>query len=69
LRYDLLDYSDLLAYFALRRTVLLRVLNALTEGQWARSVREAGKQRQESVDWRARSLPLHEPEHLTQPAA
>src|SRR5687768_11143859 len=35
LRYDLLTFSDLLAYFKLRRAVLLRVLDSLTEEQWA----------------------------------
>jgi DinB family protein len=64
LRYDLLAFSDLLAYFKLRRTVLLRVLASLTEEQWSRSIREEGKRRQESVYWRARSLAMHELEHL-----
>jgi hypothetical protein len=65
LRYDLLPFSELLAYFKLRRTVLLRVLDALTEEQWSRSIREAGKKRKESVYWRARSIALHELEHLS----
>lgn len=65
LRYDLLTFSDLLAYFKLRRAVLLRVLASLGEKQWARSSREEGKKRQESVYWRARSLAMHELEHLT----
>ncbi len=43
LRYDLLAFSDLLAYFILRRAVLLRVLASLTEEQWARSIREKGR--------------------------
>jgi hypothetical protein len=65
LRFDLLPFSDLLAYFKLRRHVLLRVLASLTEEQWARTIREEGKQRQESVYWRARSLAMHELEHLS----
>jgi hypothetical protein len=65
LRYDLLAFSDLLAYFKLRRAVLLRVLTSLTEEQWARSIREEGKKRKESVYWRARSLAIHELDHLT----
>ena len=65
LRYDLLAFSDLLVYFKIRRTVLLRVLAALTEAGWARVIREEGKKRQESVYWRARSLAMHELEHLT----
>lgn len=64
-RYDLVPFADLLVYFKLRRTVLLRVLASLTENQWARTIREEGKTRQESVYWRARSLALHELEHLT----
>jgi|SRR5688572_27509709 len=65
LRYDLLGFSDLLAYFKVRRTVLLRVLDSLTEEQWSRSIREAGKKRKESVYWRARSIAMHEWEHLS----
>jgi hypothetical protein len=60
LRYDLLAFSELLAYFKLRRAVLLRVLKSLSDGQWTRVIREAGKQRKESVYWRARSMALHE---------
>jgi hypothetical protein len=64
LRYDLFTFSELLAYFGLRRRALLRVLAALSDEKWARAVREEGKQRKESVYWRARSLALHEVEHL-----
>ena len=63
-RYDLLPFADQLAYFKLRRTLLLRVLASLTEAEWARTIREAGKKRQESVYWRARGQALHELEHL-----
>jgi len=65
LRYELLACSDLLAYFKLRRTVLLRVLGSLTEEQWWRSIREVGKKRKESVYWRARTIAMHELEHLS----
>jgi len=65
LKFDLLPFSELLAYFKLRRVVLLGVLAALNETQWARSIREAGKKRQESVYWRARTIAMHELEHLT----
>ncbi|MGZ9223624.1 MAG: DinB family protein [Anaerolineales bacterium] len=65
LRYDLLSFHELLAYFKLRRAILLRVLASLTEEQWARSIREAGKKRQESVYWRARTIAMHELDHLT----
>jgi hypothetical protein len=65
LRYDLLDVSDLLIYFKLRRLVLLRVLESLTDRQWSRAICEEGKKRKESVYWRARSLALHELEHLS----
>ena len=64
LRFDLLDFSDLLAYFKIRRKVLLRVLSGLKEKDWARVVREEGKQRKESVYWRARMVALHESEHV-----
>jgi hypothetical protein len=66
LRFDLLAFSDLLTYFKLRRTVLVRVLSSLTEDQWSRSIREGGKKRKESVYWRARSIAMHELEHLTE---
>ena len=65
LRYDLLPFSDLLSYFKIRRTVLLRVLAALTQTQWARTIREQGKKRQESIYWRARTIAMHELDHLT----
>ena len=63
-RFDLLDFSDLLAYFKIRRKVLLRVLSGLKEKDWARAVREEGKQRKESVYWRARTIAMHELDHL-----
>ncbi|MBI3153756.1 MAG: DinB family protein [Chloroflexi bacterium] len=63
-RFDLLDFPDLLTYFKLRRRVLLRVLSALTEAEWSRSIREQGKKRKESIYWRARALAIHELDHL-----
>ena len=64
LRFDLLPFAELMAYFKLRRTVLLRVLESLTDEKWSRCIREAGKQRKETVYWRARGQALHELEHL-----
>jgi DinB superfamily len=64
LRFDLLDFSELLTYFIIRRKVLLRVLSGLKEKDWARAVREGGKQRRESVYWRARTIAMHELDHL-----
>jgi hypothetical protein len=64
LRFDLLDFPDLLAYFKVRRKVLLRVLSGLKQEGWARCVREEGKQRKESVHWRARTIAMHELDHL-----
>ena len=63
-RLDLLPFEELLAYFKVRRTVLLRVLETLPENKWSRVVREEKKQRKESVYWRARGQALHELEHL-----
>jgi hypothetical protein len=63
-RFDLLEFSELLTYFTIRRKVLLRVLSGLQEKDWARTVREEGKQRKESVYWRARTIAMHELEHL-----
>jgi hypothetical protein len=65
LRYDLLDASELLSYFRLRRAVLMRVLTSLTDTQWQRVVYEPGKKRRESVYWQARSMALHELGHIT----
>ena len=42
----------------------MNILASLNEKQWARTLREKGKKRQESVYWRARSQALHELEHL-----
>lgn len=64
LRFDLLPFAELITYFRLRRTVLLRVLASLTDEQWSRVIREERKQRKESVYWRARGMALHELEHL-----
>ena len=64
LRFDVLELNDLLMYFKLRRAVLLRVLSGLSESDWSRSVREEGKQRTESVYWRARAIAMHELDHL-----
>jgi hypothetical protein len=62
--FELLPFSELMMYFATRRTILLRILASPSEDQWSRSIRENGKQRKESVYWRARGLALHELEHL-----
>jgi len=64
LRFDLLDFTELVSYFNIRRKVLLKVLTGLSEVQWARSVREEGKKRRESVYWRARTIVMHELDHL-----
>jgi hypothetical protein len=64
LRYDLMPFQKLLSNFEFRRTVLIHVLNSLKEKQWSRVIREEGKQRRESVYWKARGLALHELEHL-----
>jgi hypothetical protein len=65
MHYEQYPLPDLLAYYTFRRTVMMRVLNGLTEAQWARVIRQEGKQRKESVYWQARGLALHELEHLT----
>lgn len=64
LRFNELEFSELLAYFKIRRKVLLRVLSALKEKDWSRVIREEGKQRRESVYWRARTIAMHELDHL-----
>jgi hypothetical protein len=63
-RTETFPFSDLLAYFKFRRNLLLNVLHPLTDAQWERTIREEGKKRQESVYWRARTIALHEREHL-----
>jgi len=63
-RFDLLGFSELLAYFKIRRKVLLRVLSGLKKKDWSRAVREEGKQRKESVYWRARTIAMHELDHV-----
>lgn len=64
LRLEQFPFSDLLAYFKFRRTILLGVLTSLPEQKWSRVIRQEGKQRKESVYWQARTLALHELEHL-----
>jgi hypothetical protein len=63
-RFDLLDFSDLLDYFKTRRKVLLRVLSGLKEAEWPRTIREEGKKRKESIYWRARTIVMHELDHV-----
>ena|SRR5688572_11316964 len=63
-RFDLLDFSDLLNYFKTRRKILLRVLSELKEADWSKAVREEGKKRKESVYWRARTIVMHELDHV-----
>ncbi|MBL8091940.1 MAG: DinB family protein [Anaerolineales bacterium] len=63
-RFDLLDFSDLLVYFKTRRKILLKVLSGLKEAEWSRTIREEGKKRKESVYWRARTIVMHELEHV-----
>jgi hypothetical protein len=65
LQHDRYPYHELLAYFTFRRKVLINVLRKLSSKQWARTVREEGKQRRESVYWRARGQALHEFDHLS----
>jgi hypothetical protein len=38
LRYELLPVSDLLVYFKLRRTILMRVLTGLSDAPWSRAM-------------------------------
>jgi len=64
LRLDQMPIRELMAYFKFRRAVLLNVLNSLNDRQWSRVIREQGKQRKESVYWRARGQALHELEHI-----
>lgn len=63
-RFDLLDFSDLLDYFKTRRKIFLRVLSGLKEAEWSRTIREEGKKRKESVYWRARTIVMHELDHV-----
>lgn len=64
LRPESLPFNDLLAYFNVRRTLLIGVLRPLTHAQWQRAIREENKKRQESVYWLARTIALHEREHF-----
>ena len=64
LQLEQFPFSDLLAYFKFRRSILLSVLNSLPDQKWSRVIRQEGKRRKESVYWQARTLSLHELEHL-----
>jgi hypothetical protein len=66
LRYETYQCDELLAYFSFRRKVLLRVSNDLSDAQWSRTIQEAGKQRHESVYLLARTMALHEAEHVSE---
>jgi len=64
LRLDQYSFTQLMGYFTFRRKMLLNVLVPLTDKQWAQTVQEEGKKRNESVYWRARGQALHELEHI-----
>jgi len=64
IRLDQMPLEELMAYFKFRRVVLMKVLGSLNDKQWSRVIREEGKQRKESVFWRARGQALHELEHV-----
>jgi hypothetical protein len=66
LHYEQSNAAELLAYFSFRRKTLLRILNGLSEAQWARAIQEAGKQRKETVYLLARMQSLHEVHHLAE---
>ena len=62
---DALAFADLLAYFSIRRKMLLCLLISISDTQWQRVIHQPHKTRKESVYWLARALALHEKEHLT----
>lgn len=64
LRLDVLPFEELLAYFKVRRRILLRVLESLTGKKWSRTVQQPKKARKETVYWQARAQALHEFEHI-----
>ena len=64
LHLDQLSPKELFTYFKLRRQILLGVLEPLSIQKWSRAISEEGKQRKESVYWRARGQALHEFEHI-----
>jgi hypothetical protein len=64
LQFEQFEFSELLTYFTFRRKVLLSVLHTLNDQKWGRVIREEGKKRKESVYWQARTLALHEWEHV-----
>ena len=63
LKYDAFSVSELLDFFRLRRTALVRILERLTPAKWSRTA-DKGLKRMESVYWAARALALHELDHL-----
>jgi hypothetical protein len=62
--FDHYTSAELLTYYTFRRRVVMNVQRSLSDEQWERVVREAGKIRKESVSWKARALALHEVDHL-----
>jgi len=64
LQVETLDCDELLAYFRVRRLMLMAVLERLSDDAWTRSVQPENKKRTESVYYLARSLALHEQAHV-----
>lgn len=65
LRYDKFSFEEQLVSFTFKRKVLLGQLSGMSKSQWERPVTRRGK-RQENLYRVARSLALHEFEHLAQ---
>ena len=59
LRLQMLSFDELLTYYKVRRSILMRVLESLTEKKWSRVIREEKKARKESVYGQARGQALH----------
>jgi hypothetical protein len=65
LRYDRFSVGDLLTSFSFRRVILSGKLSKLSEVQWERPMTR-GRKRPENIYRIARSLAIHEVDHITQ---
>jgi predicted CopG family antitoxin len=60
-----LSFSELVDYYALRRRILISILEDLKPKDWDRSIEQEGKARKETVYLLARGTAIHEYHHAS----
>ena len=64
MKFDELEFEELLNYFTTRRKILLRVLKSLKPNDWSKTSAQEGRKNKDTIYRSARGLSIHEYEHL-----